>query len=144
MDDDFYIIPVPKYDEAQENYTTLLHDGCSIFGISAYSDCKSAAAATLEYMAYLSYKNVRPLYYDQALKNKYTQDPNSAQMIDLIHQNINTDFALAWSESIGNIAHWYRSHNKSVGFKRQLQRYEGEWNADLDELIKALEANATF
>lgn len=139
MVDDYMIVPLPKLDPDQDHYVTGIHDGCSIYGISYYSDAKAASAATLEYMAYLSHKDVLPVYYDQALKNKYTNDASSAQMIDLIHSNIETDFVAAWSASIDNIAQWFRSNNRVTGFSRRLQRYEKAHNDLLAELLEGLE-----
>ena len=43
-------------------------------------------------MSYLSYKDVRPVYYDKALKGKYSDTPAEAEMIDLIVKTRHTDF----------------------------------------------------
>ncbi|MGM9636883.1 MAG: hypothetical protein ACI3YK_02745 [Eubacteriales bacterium] len=142
MSDNYYIIPTPMLDATQGGYVTGIHDGCSIYGITYGSDCKPAAAATLEWMAYLSHRDVLPKYYDVALKNKYTNDQASAEMIDIIHDNVNTDFAAAWSASISDLVHWFRTNNKSTRFVSTLQRYTETHNAALEKLLNDLEEAA--
>lgn len=139
MSDNYYIIPTPMLDANQGGYVTGIHDGCSIYGIAYGSDCKAAAAATLEWMAYLSHRDVLPKYYDVALKNKYTNDQASADMIEIIHNSVNTDFAAAWSASISDIVHWFRTNNKSTRFTSQLNRYVGIHEAALNKLLSDLE-----
>jgi hypothetical protein len=49
-----------------------------------------------------SYKSVYPAYYDVALKGKYSSDPSTAEMIDLIEQSVLINFEALYNESIGN------------------------------------------
>ena len=50
-----------------------------------------------------NYRTVTPAYYDTALKNKYSRDTVSSQMIDLIHDTSMTEFGYAYNYSIGSI-----------------------------------------
>lgn len=133
---DFYLIPTPKYDENQVNYVTGIHDGVTLFGIPV--DCTKVpqTAATLELLAAYSTMYVKPAYYDAALKNRYVRDAAAAEMIDLIHSSVNTDFAAAWSQSIENIVHAYRSLTKldSTYFVRN----KPKWIAALATLTESL------
>ena len=97
MTDDYGIIPWPKFNEQQASYRTLVHDGTTIYCISAAtvgSRFEMTCAAT-EAFAAESYRSVVPTYYDIALKYRYTNDAQSAQMVDLIRENITTDFFYA-------------------------------------------------
>ncbi len=60
--ENYYIIPTPKLNEDQQNYSTGIHDGCTIFGITYCSDAVPAAAALLEAMAAESGRSVTPEY----------------------------------------------------------------------------------
>ncbi len=137
---DFYLIPAPKYDTNQANYITGIHDGVTLFGIPI--DCYKLpqTAATLELMAAYSEQYVKPAYYDAALKNRYVRDPQAAEMIDLIHSNVNTDFVAAWSNSLDNIVHAYRGYTPidSAYFGR---RYDN-WIKLLSDLTTGLETAA--
>lgn len=97
MQNDFYIIPNPQLNTDQHEYISSLHDAISIYGINKYSKNIEASAIVLEAMAAESYRTVRTVYYDQALKNKYTDSKETAKMIDLISAGAYSDFALVWS-----------------------------------------------
>ena len=51
-------------------------------------------------MAYYSYYEVTPIYYETALKTKYTRDDLSSQIIDIIHDSAMTDLAYVYQESL--------------------------------------------
>ena len=42
------------------------------------------------------------MYYDQALKTKYSADLKVAQMIDLIHDNFGSSFVLCYNQALGD------------------------------------------
>ena len=112
MEDDYYIIPVPKFNEEQTSYITSVHDGCTVFGIPYDSTKVAQAAVALEFLCAYSSENVAPLYFEGALKGRYTRDPEAASMIDLIHSSVTTDFAVAWGNSIKNIGQSFRPCEK--------------------------------
>ena len=96
------VIPYPKLDEKQENYVTSAHDTSEIGLLpkTMPQDRLSFASAVLEVLSRESGKNVLPLYYENALKIKYTRDAQSAQMIDIIHDGIGNCFVLAWHQPL--------------------------------------------
>ena len=108
MEDDYYIIPVPKFNEEQTTYITSVHDGCTVFGIPYDSTKVAQAAVALEFLCAYSSENVTPLYFEGALKGRYTRDPEAASMIDMIHGSVTTDFAVAWGNSIKGIGQTFR------------------------------------
>ncbi len=134
--EDFYIIPAPKYDETQQNYITGLHDGCTIFGITYCTNKVRQAAAALEFLCAYSSRDVMPQYYEGALKKQYTNDPEAAEMVDLIHSNITTDFVVAWGNSINNIIHIYRDCEKITN--KTIKRQVATWESSLAELAANL------
>jgi len=137
MEDQYYMVPCPKFDESQTYYVTGVHDGCSIFGIAWDSPNVPAAAATLEALAAESLRIVTPVYYQSSLKYKYTRDDDSAAMIDLIREHVETDFAAVWSASIKDIAHYFRTNNSTKVSSSNLKRSESAYQEALKDLIKA-------
>ncbi len=139
MVDDFRIIPLPMLDEKQEEYRTLLHDGVTIYGINhaLEEDHLPAVTATLELMAYLTHKKVTPVYYDSALKYKYTRDDDSAEMIDLIRDTTYTDFGLAWDKDI--TANWLRT-NLGDNCTSMFKKYENKWLDGFKTIITKFDA----
>ena len=53
---------------------------------------KNMSAAVIEAMASSSYNNVTPSYYELALKQRYSRDAESSQMVDLITSNIRIEY----------------------------------------------------
>ena len=90
------IAPMPKFDTLQESYYSYVQDQVSCFGISAVvgdTDRQEMLAAVLEAMAYHSYKLVRPAYYETALSERYMQDPESKEVLDMIFDTLYFDFS---------------------------------------------------
>ena len=56
----------------------------------------------MEAIAAENYRRVTPTVYDVAMKKKYSRDPESAAMIDLIQQSVLINFESIYNESIGN------------------------------------------
>jgi hypothetical protein len=84
MEDDYGILPHPKFDNEQEHYwssTGLPHVMC----IPITNPELDRTGIILEALCYESYKTVRPEYYETLLKTKLAgRDDESADMLDLI------------------------------------------------------------
>lgn len=91
MQDDYGILPTPKFDEKQKEYYTYPHDQYSVFMIPITVKDPVMSGAVLEAMAYESYKSLHPVYYDVVLKGRYANDPQSRQMLDMITANVTVD-----------------------------------------------------
>ncbi len=107
MQDEYGVIPVPKYDDAQAKYYTYLHDQFTSYGItSVHTNNKEKVqmlGAVLEAMALESYKGVVPAYYDTALKGRYLEDSDSWRMLDMIYENIKIDPGVLYTKSLDSI-----------------------------------------
>lgn len=84
MEDDYGIVPVPKYDAAQERY----HSEASIWTNTVYipvtvSDLSRTGLIT-EALAYESQFDFQKAIYDVMLMEKYARDPQSQKMLELI------------------------------------------------------------
>ena len=139
----FAIIPTPLLDKDQQEYGSGAHDGLTIFGISRYSNCPIASAATLELMAYYGSLLVTPTYVNSVLKGSETiHDPESIAMIDKIRAGFDSDFAAAWSEKISNIVHVFRYKINVDSFSSIMRVNARQWPAQLTKLLQELEAVA--
>ena len=107
MQDEYGVIPVPKYDEAQASYYTYLHDQFTSYGItSVHANDKEKVqmlGAVLEAMALESYKGVVPAYYDTALKGRYLEDSDSWRMLDMIYENVKIDPGVLYTKSLDSV-----------------------------------------
>jgi len=85
------IVPLPKLDGNQEINRSAIHDSFSVYSLPNFSftdDELSMLGAVLEVMASQSFKTITPAYYEQALKGRYVNDPQSVAMLDDITQNV--------------------------------------------------------
>ena len=83
MDDDFGIIPYPKFDE-DDVYATAANGGTHLMIMPiTVSDIERTGAIT-EALCAIGSRDVIPAFYEQSLKTKYARDDASEEMIDLI------------------------------------------------------------
>ncbi len=110
MKQEFGVVPMPKYDEAQKEYRTLLHDQFTVFSILTTVKDKrlDEVGAVLEAMASISYKTVRPAYYETTLRTKIAKDPQSAEMFDIIVDNIYIDAGIIYTISLSTFHNYFR------------------------------------
>lgn len=99
MEDDYGILPYPKFDEAQEDYLSNSMDNYSTLGIPMTADDLDFIGAVIEVLSAESYKSVMPAYYEVALKTKFTRDEDSIAMLELIMDGLNYDFSVLHSSS---------------------------------------------
>ena len=92
MDSDFLIVPVPKYDEKQESYRSLVNAWNNAFVAIPKNADEEFSGFLTEAMAYESYASVRPKFYELALKEKATRDERAKEMIDIITETAYLDF----------------------------------------------------
>ena len=87
---DFGIIPIPKYDEAQDNYYSLVSQhttGLMSIPITCAGDELSEVGMILEALAAESHYTLIPEYIETSLKTKNSRDAESADMLDIILNN---------------------------------------------------------
>lgn len=85
MEDDFGIIPLPKYDEAQERYYSYVIP-YDIFSASVPVTVKdtSVSGSVLQALAVLSAYYITPAYYEITITGKGLRDEELAEMLDII------------------------------------------------------------
>jgi len=105
MDIDFGIIPYPKWNETQEGYYTQAQDGYSVACVPSDAKNLKKSGAVFDVLTQLSYENVVPAYYDQALKYKLTRDDASAEMLDIIRSGFKINFGSFYTQSLGCAIH---------------------------------------
>ena len=89
-DADFGIIPIPKYEEAQDKYYSLVSQhttGLMSIPITCAGDNLSMVGMVLEALAAESHYTLIPEYIETSLKTKNSRDAESADMLDIILNN---------------------------------------------------------
>ena len=109
MEDAYSILPWPKWDETQQRYQTNADDKFTAFGLplTVYNDIDFASIC-YEALCAESYKKVYPVYYDTALKGKYSSEPETAEMVDLIMEGRAFDLAFEFSGALSDLPYLFR------------------------------------
>ena len=84
MTDNFGILPIPKYDEAQEKYVCLRSPATIYLCMPVTNQNKEETAAVLDAATYLSYRDVLPIYYNVTVAQKGLRDEESIEMLEII------------------------------------------------------------
>ncbi len=98
MEDDYGVLPMPKATEAQDRYYTLAQDQVIVYGlpVTIPEDRIDNIGLFLEAFASESYVGVKPAYYEIALTEKYMNDEESKQMLNLITDSLYIDPAILY------------------------------------------------
>ena len=89
IEDDYGILPMPKFDENQKNYramTSLYYTSCLALPKVVDAD-PGDIGLTLDALSYLSYADVDPEYVSAYLENRYLRDEDSAEMMTIALHN---------------------------------------------------------
>ncbi len=89
---DYGILPYPKYDLKQKQYYTGARDHYTVHMVLLPAkQMVDVCGAVLEYLAYNSHNYVMPKYYVEVLSGRFTRDPESIEMLNIIFQNVKMD-----------------------------------------------------
>ena len=81
MEDDYGLVPMPKYDSKQEKYFTVGGDLVWMLPSTATKEHNELSAKTMEVMGYLNRQDVVPEYYDITLGLTLARDENVVEML---------------------------------------------------------------
>ena len=144
---DTYIVLPPPLLVAGESYSTCLGDSVSQYGIPTTilkEGNLAATTATLEALAFYSHKMVTPVYYDQMLKGRYTHVESGDKqpaMIDMIRDARFSDFAMVWSNQLGNVTWFFRQNCQNRRLTENVSASEGTWKNNMTKLLEQIESS---
>ena len=127
MPDEFGLLPIPKYDDAQEKYIANLFWATHLLSIPATCKDSERAAIVMDALNYEANERVMPLYYERVCY-KGLRDDDSIEMLQLIRDGryLNWGLAYGWLDSVepgvhaqllagnGNVASLIKAGNKVV------------------------------
>ncbi len=105
FEDDYGILPYPKWDEYQDSYYS------HVYGEHTVSTIPKTASYNLEFigacaeaLSYESWKTLTPTIYEIALKTRYLRDNESKEVLDIVLDNRIFDFGFVYGASgaLGN------------------------------------------
>ncbi len=135
MEDEFGILPIPKYYDTQDRYYHTVSQGnsscmCVPVGLDDTEDVGLIISAIAE----MSLQKVTPAYYDVQLKYRDSHDDESGEMLDIIFASRTFDLGAAFNW--GSLLTQYTSLDANVA-----SRFETSITAaqtKMDEMIEFL------
>lgn len=95
VQDEYALIPLPKYDESQDGYiSTFQAHSVACYIVPRTVTDTDFVSAVLEYMSYCSTDTIRSAYYETVLQGRSAKDPDSVEMLDMIFETSETDVGL--------------------------------------------------
>ena len=140
VETDFGILPLPKYDESQSKYHVYPQNGFSVLGVPSDVQNTEKAAVIIEALCAESYKLVIPAFYDVALKNKFTRDDESGEMIDLIRDGVIFNFGMLYTNIINHPGVLLRNvvTAKKDTFVSTLEKEMPKWEVNIEKIIEKI------
>lgn len=139
MEVDFGILPVPKYDEAQKNYYSIVSEGsASSIGVPTTATDLERTGIIIEALSAESYYTLTPAYYEISLKTKLSRDNESSDMLDIIFANRVFDLA--------NVYNWGGiltvvdglTTNRTPQFQSKLDAIKGNVEKDIEKTLEMM------
>ena len=136
------ILPMPKYNEAQEDYASGMWTFSTFMTIpsNVTADRAKVVSAVFELMAAESYKQVTPVYYSKVIKGHYSSDEADAKMYDIAIRTCQYTFEAVFNSSLPtSLTRIWRSLNRDV---QQVidANMSSAWPAALEQLLASFEA----
>jgi hypothetical protein len=139
---DYGIVPVPMLDEEQGQYYSAYTD--RYFVVPSCCPDKAFVGTIMESMSAEGYRVVTPIYFEVALKDRYTRDDISKEMVDLIRETMILDFSYVygadkwWSRSLYHLLSG-KDKDASKDYASYYQSMLPEAEARVDRVTAAFE-----
>ncbi|MBE6612808.1 MAG: hypothetical protein E7632_09985 [Ruminococcaceae bacterium] len=93
MQDTFGLLPMPKYDEAQEGYSSMMSAAAAWLTVPMVQEDIGRTGKILDALSYESWKSVLPIYYDVTVSQKGLRNEESIEMLEIIRNNMGVEFS---------------------------------------------------
>lgn len=141
LSDEFGVLPMPKFDEAQTEYYTLVDGGADIMTIPITAADSALIGAVVEAASADSYYDLMPTYMGLAMEQKGTRDEESVAMLRFVFDSRIMDFAYLYDGGDGfafDIANIIRRPDKMVStLERSMKSVSAYYEKIIEEMRNA-------
>ena len=97
----FGILPFPKYDEEQTEYSSpVVGTALTVSAVPTTNQRLENTGILMEYYSYCGYYTLRPALYDTVLNGQLVRDAESQDMLDVIFQTLCYDTGLIFNYNL--------------------------------------------
>lgn len=98
---DFGILPFPKYNDAQTEYSSpVVGTALTVSAVPVTNQRLEKTGILMEYFSYCGYYTLRPALYDTVLNGQLVRDAASQDMLDIIFDTIRYDTGLIFNYNL--------------------------------------------
>ncbi|MCI8388363.1 MAG: hypothetical protein HFE63_07880 [Clostridiales bacterium] len=139
MNSDFGILPLPKYDKAQENYISVANTWFSDhLVIPATNDNLEMTGNVIEAMGYGAQHYITPAFIDNTVLSKAVRDDDSADMVRLILDTQIFDLAYMFNWGSVRTVFSVMCNNNQTNFASQYAAIEGNVQSALAKTLEEM------
>lgn len=140
---DYGILPFPKQNEAQEEYICYSQPWATatvVVPITLTGETLDRAGTLIDAMAAYGYDYVRPAVYENVLQMKGARDEESAEIIDLIFDNVTFELIVMFGgDSLNNLINNYFKHQLGeIDIVSSYAAIESQVEADIDATVSSI------
>ena len=102
IDFSYGLVPQPKFNADQETFLTNVGHPFTMYAVNSQSKKLEAAVITLEALGSANHRTVTPAVFEVAMKVRYTDDPQTSSMYDILRDGISFDIGRLYAETFNN------------------------------------------
>ncbi|MBE6612638.1 MAG: hypothetical protein E7632_09105 [Ruminococcaceae bacterium] len=142
FEDDYAMIPYPKWDENQEEYYTMTDGSSPLVGIPVTVADSEFSGIITEALAAESWKQIIPKVYDIALKVRGARDEDSLTLIDMIANGCVFDMGFIYgnNQMMGGCLKDLMEKKKN-NFMSHFDSNKSKWEERLEDIVESFTAN---
>ena len=92
MEEEIGILPAPKYEESNPKYCSLVEAHGGLYTVPTTAGDLERTSIIAEALCAEGSRSIIPVYYEKALKTKYSRDEESAEMLDYVKNSAVYDY----------------------------------------------------
>lgn len=140
FEDDYGILPYPKWDEYQDNYYSHVYGESTACAVPKTAKDLEFIGVCTEALSYESWKTVTPTIYETALKTRYLRDSESKEVLDIVLDQRYFDFGFVydnWQGFAYTVMFMLKDQNEN--FESYYAKKYGTARIQLKKVIKAFD-----
>ncbi|MGM9641750.1 MAG: ABC transporter substrate-binding protein [Eubacteriales bacterium] len=143
-DFEYGILPVPLYNEEQDNYITVVGNPFTLWCVMEKAKDPSMSTAVIECFGSEGYRKTSPALFENNMKYRYTPDDagkgDSARMFDIIRETIFFDLGRILGDSLSYMSEFPSiAAAKSISWSTVSTQYKKSLGTCMKKLNKSLD-----
>jgi hypothetical protein len=141
MDNTYGIVPNPKFDEIQDRYYTAITVQVPVLVVPVTNNNTERTGIILDAMAYMSNKDITPVFFDVTMSQKRLRTEESIDMLYIIKDSLYFDVGIAYGWT-ANVVYGIRDaldSGKKSNAASTIEKQRGKVQAEIDKTMDLLD-----